>query len=485
SLMAGGTLVELLRRMERSPRLALLQAPIRLQGGSTLFARATQFASSAYGRLHERGLSRWAGVHGNYYGHNAVLRVSAFLESCALPVLRGEPPLGGHILSHDFVEAALLCRAGWQVELAHDLGSSFEGVPPTFIDYVARDRRWCQGNLQHLRIIRARGLVPMSRIHLGLGAAAYLAGGVWVAFLLLGVLLWRSSGQAFFGVAVPAAVGTLGLLLGPRLLSVLDLVRDRQRRRAHGGLFRLLAGFIFELTLSTALSPLLMLHHAGMVLQIVTGSAVGWRAQRRDASANFLDTLRVEAVPTLLGIAFASALWLYARALLPWLAPVWVPWVLAAPFAWFCSLEATGRLARSLGLLLVPSEIEPDEIIVRANELTALTRGDESARFRDLVLDPVLLEAHLARLPAPAAGVTPIKLDDLCARALRLGPAALSQKERERLSADPASMRRLHREAWQCWPVESWQPARHRPHLPSNAGALGAVAPEARGLRSV
>jgi membrane glycosyltransferase len=468
SLMTGSTLMQLVSRMHASPRLALLQAPIALAGGETLFARALQFASSLCGALFTRGLSRWSGPTANYYGHNAVIRVQAFLECCALPRLKGQPPLGGHILSHDFVEAALLCRGGWDVRLAHDLSGSFEGLPPTLPQYVARDRRWCQGNLQHLRVAAATGLSPMSRLHLLLGVASYLAGPAWLSFLTLGVVLSRSaSTSAYVELGVWISGGTAALLLLPRLLGLVATLARRDLRRAHGGGLRLSLGVLFELILSAALAPLLMLHHTRIVLSILLGRAVGWGTQSRRATGSFGASLRSEGWTTLCGAALVAASWQWAPGLLAWLAPIWAPWLLAIPIVALSSSVRLGSFTRWLGLLLVPSETEPDPLLARAEELRAFTAGDQAARFRDLVLDPVLVAAHLARLPAPAPGEVTPSLAELRQRALRVGPAGLSETERQTLAKDADSIRWLHREAWCCWPIESWNLARERPQLPA------------------
>ncbi len=466
SLMTGKSLVELVSRMNAEPRVALLQAPIELHGGQTLLARCLQFASSVSGPVFMRGLSAWSGSHGNYYGHNAIVRVKAFLECCALPKLAGEPPLGGHILSHDFVEAALLCRAGWEVRSVPELAGSFEGLPPTLAEYVARDRRWCQGNLQHLRIACSNGLRGMSRIHLLQGAAAYLCGPAWLAFVLLGAWLTRAPTPDFTRVSLLVTLGTVALLLVPRLLGACDTLLDRQRRKAHGGALALCSSTLLEIALTSLLAPILMLHHARSVVAIVFGRTVRWGAQNRHVSGSLLGCLRAEWPTTLLGALVAALLLVGAPDLLAWLAPLWLPWLGAVPLAWLFSAKASGAVARRAGLLCVPVERNQPEISLRAEELRVLTASDGAARFRDLVLDPVLLAAHLTRLPRSAEGAS--DLQELCRRALRLGPAGLTATERERLTQDAASMQRLHCEAWQEWPVEAWEVSRQRPQLPDD-----------------
>src|SRR5690606_13351711 len=185
-----------------------------------------------------------------------------FLDCCALPKLKGEPPFGGHVLSHDFVEAALLCRAGWEVRIAHDLeGGSYEELPPTLTDYVARDHRWCQGNLQHLRVAGMHGLLPMSRLHLLLGAFAYLSSPAWFAFVVLGLVAWQQTGAAFAEVAGLVGLGTVLVLVSPWVLGVLDGLRNGARRRRHGGALRLIPSGVLGLVLGALLAPLLMIHH--------------------------------------------------------------------------------------------------------------------------------------------------------------------------------------------------------------------------------
>lgn len=477
SVMSGETIIELVRRMEGSPRLGLLQAPIALAGGETLFARSLQFAASLCGPVFTRGLARWSGSEGNYYGHNAVIRVRAFLECCSLPVLEGKPPLGGHILSHDFVEAALLCRGGWHVRIAHDLEGSYEGLPPTLSEYVARDRRWCQGNLQHLRVALSSGLRPMSRIHLFLGVASYLAGPAWLLFLVSGLALARGASALYIELGGFFLVSAGVLLVGPRLLGYVATLSKGKLRRAHGGPIRLLLGMLLELVISAAIAPLMMVHHTRIVVSILLGGTVRWGAQRRQAGGQIVETVRSEALTTLLGLGLFGALWHWAPSLLGWLAPLWVPWSLAIPIATLTASTLLGSISRRMGFLSVPSETQPDPVFALAEELCVLTAGDQAARFRDLILDPVLVATHVSRLPkveGEGSADQLARLAELRHRALRGGPACLSESERQELASDAQSMRWLHREAWRHWPVESWQVARECAQLP----------PESRSPRS-
>jgi membrane glycosyltransferase len=469
SLMRADTLVSLVQRMEAAPKVALLQAPLFLHGGTTLFARSQQFAASVNGPMFTRGLGYFAGGQANYFGHNAIVRTRAFLDCCALPVLAGQPPLGGHILSHDFVEAALLCRAGWEVRIADDLGGSWEELPPSLPDYVARDRRWCQGNLQHLRIAMSEGLKPMSRVHMLVGAASYMAGPAWMLFVALGVYLALGVGGALVpgGIAIALTGATALLLLGPRVLGLIATLADRDRRRSHGGVLRVTTSWIAELMLGSLLAPLLMVHHARILLSILIGRAVKWGTQSRRARGKLRTIARSELPQTVIGVLAAAGLWQFAPHLLLWTVSVWGPLVLSIPIAMLVSSEAAGLAFQRAGLLLVTSETEPDELEHRVIDLQAHTTSDDTARFRDLVLDPLLVSIQLSRLENEGAQSS----DDPALlrtrqRALRMGPAALSSEDRRALSMDPDSLRFLHREAWRSWPVESWQLSREMPQLP-------------------
>ena len=189
SVVGGTAVAAMSARMSADPKLALIQTIPMLVGGQTLFARVIQFAGRIYGPPIARGVAAWSGDNGNFWGHNALIRVRAFAECCGLPELPGKPPFGGTILSHDFVEAALLRRAGWKVRLDWDLRASYEGSPPTLLDMAVRERRWAQGNLQHLRVIGARGFTALSRVHFAIGILGFVMSPLWLAMILVGLAL--------------------------------------------------------------------------------------------------------------------------------------------------------------------------------------------------------------------------------------------------------------------------------------------------------
>ncbi|MDR3508512.1 MAG: glucans biosynthesis glucosyltransferase MdoH, partial [Caulobacteraceae bacterium] len=283
SLMSGDTLVRLAAAMERNPRLGLLQTTPVLVNLNSLLARAQQFASRLYGPLLSRGIAWWSGGQGNYWGHNAIIRVRAFAEQAGLPHLPGRKPFGGHIMSHDFVEAALMRRAGWEVRMAPLLGGSYEETPPTLSDLIARDRRWCQGNLQHLMVLPSRGLHWISRLHLLRGVSSYLTAPIWLALLIMGVILalrpdlgaagWSDAMEDGAHPDSSAVLGifaiSMGFLLAPKLMAFGAMLADPDERRRFGGGRRAFRGLMLEMALSTLIAPILMLNQVRALASIL------------------------------------------------------------------------------------------------------------------------------------------------------------------------------------------------------------------------
>ena len=390
SLMSGNTLVRLIAAMERNPRVGLIQTLPVIVNGNTLFARIQQFAGRLYGPLIAHGLAWWHGPDGNYWGHNAAIRVRAFAERAGLPVLRGRKPFGGSIMSHDFVEAAMLRRGGWAIHMVPALSGSYEECPPSLTDYALRDRRWCQGNLQHLAVLPARGFHWVSRLHLLTGIGAYVTAPMWLAFLLVGLLLslqarfvrpeYFAPGFTLFPQwpvqdpvrAAQVFAGTLGLLLAPKLLGYLTLFGDKTLRRGCGGVVRGLFGVVIETLISGLVAPILMLMQTAAVLQILLGSDAGWRAQRRDDSAMPAgESFRRYRWHTLFGLSFAAAAYIVSPPLFLWMTPCIVGWLFAVPVAALTARPALGRALRRVGLLGIPEEREPPHILLDAQQSTA------------------------------------------------------------------------------------------------------------------
>lgn len=369
SVISAATLLELVEEMEEDPRTGLIQTVPRLVGGVTTFARLQQFAANVYGPVLAAGIAAWHGRNGNYWGHNAIVRTEAFARTAGLPELPGAPPLGGHILSHDFVEAALLRRAGWYVRLMPRLGGSWEGCPPALGDLIVRDRRWAQGNLQHLRLLGGRGLTLVSRLHLLLGAVSYIAAPVWALTLVIGMLLalqGKYTAPSYFGSesslfpkwpvfdaqkALALFVVTVLVVHLPKLLGAAWALRNAPERARHGGAARVIAGTLLESVCATLVAPVLMVTQTSAVLAILAGRDAGWGAQRRaSGDAPFRDFLRQHRWHLAWGLLTLGLCITISNAVLAWMSPIILGLMFAAPFAkatahaapqWIAALLAT------------------------------------------------------------------------------------------------------------------------------------------------
>ncbi len=372
SLMSGTAMRRLIRLMERHDRVALIQTVSYATGRETLFARIQQFAVRLYAPLALRGLEFWQGGEGSYWGHNAILRVAPFRQHCRLPVLSGRPPFGGEILCHDTVEAALLVRAGWEVRLLPETDGTWEEMPSNAMDLLGREKRWCQGNLQHARLLGLPGLRSGSRAHIVLGIGGYLAAPLWWAFLLLGALRvllgddTQGLGLLAYGATEPGAAAALlfvsaALLIAmPRVLNLWRALGDRQACQSFGGARRLLAGAAVEQVFWLLLGPVLSLVNAGFVLRTLGGQVVRWEAQHRGdrhispAEAATLHWPQM-VVAVIVGAACIKAGGWYAA----WMAPSALGLLLSP---WLTSLSSRvdlGRQSQRRGLFMTEDDMKP------------------------------------------------------------------------------------------------------------------------------
>jgi membrane glycosyltransferase len=423
SVMSAEALIRLAAAMEAHPRVGLIQSLPVIVNGRSLFARMQQFAGRLYGPVIAHGIAFWHGAEGNYWGHNAMIRTAAFAEAAGLPHLPGRKPFGGTIMSHDFVEAALMRRRGWAIHFVPALPGSYEESPPALSDLAIRDRRWCQGNLQHLGVLPTRGLHPVSRSHLLVGIGSYITAPLWLLFLVCGVLLalqarfvlpvYFPAGPALFPdwpVFDPVRakwvfIGTMGLLLVPKLLAWAAMLMDRSWRRGHGGTVRSLVSVVIETVLAGLLAPVTMLTQSVDVVSILSGRDSGWSAQTRDdGRLPMRQVARLYWQHTVFGILFGVAAFLVSPYLAAWMSPVVIGLALAIPLATWTARRSAGQGLRRAGLLLIPEEREPPSILSRTLALRIewdrlAPEGEALERLR---ADPALLAAHRAMLPPPA-----------------------------------------------------------------------------------
>lgn len=366
STMAGETVLRLVDAMEMNPRIGLIQTTPTIIKASTLFARVSQFSVRLYGRVAAAGLAWWTGSDSSYWGHNAIIRTRAFAECAGLPILPGVKPFGGNVLSHDVVEAAMLRRAGWAVHVTAALDGSCEETPPTITDFIRREHRWCQGNLQHLKLVGAAGLHPMSRLQLILGCAAYLASPLWLASLATGLAIqlsypidWGSWWYVLNPEFTPFTVASLFaaiLLIGPKIMGAALVMSRPAELRAFGGATQLTKGVLSEVAVSAILAPILMVANTHAVLQIMRGQDAGWQVQQRDADGLILaDAFKSMRWQMVVGACFVIAL-AFRPDLSMFFAPIVLP-LLASPWiAMWTSRRRAGDAFAARGWMIIPEE---------------------------------------------------------------------------------------------------------------------------------
>jgi membrane glycosyltransferase len=470
SLIDAPTLRRLAQDMNADPDLGILQTAPQLIGATTFFGRLQQFAGCAYGPVITRGLSAWSGDSGNYWGHNAIIRMAAFAQHCGLPELAGRKPFGGFILSHDFVEAALMRRSGWKVRMATDCGGSWEESPPSLIDVAVRDRRWAQGNLQHMKIIGSAGLSFTSRMHLGVGIMSYLSSPLWLVMLGIGFALavqshlirpeyFNHDFQLFptwprFNVELMMTLFwfSMVVLLIPKMLGLLHALLSRRIRRGGGGVIGVAASVSLEVILSALYAPVLMLIQSRHVFEVFVGRDSGWKPQRRDGrGTSWSDAWHYHKRHMFLSCVTAVIVWFLSPPLLAWLSPALLGLFLAVPLSRASGSERLGRWLSRLALLRTPEEAETPALVARREELVreASAAPDDGlrhlARNRESRLTHI--NGNLARPadprghPDPYAFTAEQKLKD--ARSLDEALAWLTAVERVEVAGDARLLNQL------------------------------------------
>jgi membrane glycosyltransferase len=459
SIMSGSCLTTLVRIMEARPDAGIVQTAPRAVLRDTLHARVQQFATHVYGPVFTAGLHFWQLGESHYWGHNAIIRLAPFMRHCALAPLPGRGSLSGEILSHDFVEAALMRRAGWGVWIAYDLDGSYEETPPNLLDEVKRDRRWCHGNLMNFRLFAAEGIRPVHRAVFLTGLLAYVSAPLWFAFLVLSTSLlvgtanlepqyfplpyqlfplwpsWRPE----HALALFAAVA--GLLFVPKILGA--LVAGWHDAKRYGGGWRLAASTLVEMILSALLAPVRMLFHTQFVLAALFGWKIQWKSPaREDAATSVGEALRRHGVQTLIGLGWMAIVLYTVPHFVGWVAPVALGLALSIPISVLTSSRELGASARQGGLFLTPGETDMP-VEARATRRYTLA-ATSSPGFVDAVLDPevnrLLAKAGRARRSLSAR----TRLDALVEVGATKGPSGLDGAARLALLRDGRALASLH-----------------------------------------
>lgn len=470
SLMGGEELVNLVRIMERNYNVGICQTAPRIVFGESLWGRLQQFANRFYGPVFMSGLNSWQQGDGNYWGHNAIIRMAPFMDHCALPDLPGREPFGGKILSHDFVEAALMRRAGYEVWLAGEYEGSYEEGPQDIIEHAVRDRRWCQGNLQHVWLLFSRGLMPSSRIHLANGILGYASSLFWLMFLILGgilaynrersgLTLLPESGFANFWeltIAQHAALLaglTFTLLFLPKVLGLLDGWMEAGRAKGFGGRIRIFFSVVFETLVSALVAPVFMIYHSGFVVATMLGKGVSWTTQKRVAGKGlrFFDAFRAHKYHVLAGIAILYLSQGISVAFSLWMSPIWLGLAFAPLTSFVLSKPSLGRLLNRMGILLIPEELKEPEVLTLARlgeqEFSELEEFSGSfSNFERAAVDPYVNAVRVAMArKSKSSSLVP---KDLVAQALRKGAESLTVADRKEILDSPDALLCLYDRIW-------------------------------------
>ncbi|RMN93732.1 Glucans biosynthesis glucosyltransferase H [Pseudomonas coronafaciens pv. coronafaciens] len=468
SVMSGECLTSLVRLMEATPDAGIIQTAPRASGMDTLYARMQQFATRVYGPLFTAGLHFWQLGESHYWGHNAIIRMKPFIEHCALAPLPGKGAFAGAILSHDFVEAALMRRAGWGVWIAYDLPGSYEELPPNLLDELKRDRRWCHGNLMNFRLFLVKGMHPVHRAVFLTGVMSYLSAPLWFFFLVLSTALLAVNTlmePTYFleprqlyplwpqwhpEKAVALFSTTIVLLFLPKLLSVILIWA--KGAEGFGGKLKVTVSMLLEMLFSVLLAPVRMLFHTRFVLAAFLGWAATWNSpQRDDDSTPWIEAVKRHGPQTLLGACWALLVFWLNPSFLWWLAPIVVSLMLSIPVSVISSRTGLGLKARDEKFFLIPEEFEPPQELISTDHYTHENRWHALKQgFIRAVVDPrqnalaCALATSRHRQAQPIEVVRMERVD----HALKVGPAKLSNQERLMLLSDPVALGRLHERVW-------------------------------------
>jgi membrane glycosyltransferase len=316
SVMSGDAMLRLVRVMQANPAIGILQSLVVGRPATSGFARIFQFGMRHGMRTHTVGMSWWQGPNGPYWGHNAAVRLAPFVAHCHLPILPGKPPLGGVVLSHDQVEAVLMQAAGYDVRVIADEFESWEENPPSLPDFIKRDLRWCQGNMQYLKLLLRPGLRPLGRFQLVNAIMMYLGAPSWVLMLvaglaaaLIGAPTKLAADRAVFPTELAFGLyfGMMAIGFAPRLLGVIDALTSRRQRPLYGGAALLLLGALVDALFTLLIGPLVMIAQAQFVIGLLFGKRMLWEAQNRDGhDVPVADALSGTVPQMIFGLGFAG-----------------------------------------------------------------------------------------------------------------------------------------------------------------------------------
>ncbi len=367
SVMSGEAIVKLVRMMQAYPKLGILQSLVVGMPSSSAFARTFQFGMRHGMRAYTMGQAWWVGDCGPFWGHNAVVRIKPFRDSCELPILSGQPPLGGHILSHDQVEATFMRRAGYEVRVLPVENGSWEENPPTMLDFAKRDVRWCQGNMQYIKLLNTPGLHTMSRFQLVWAVLMFVGLPAWTLMIaLLPLAAWQAQSVQNYptGLAIFLYLLFFGMYLMPKIAGLIDVVLTKGGMNQYGGPLRFIASAALELVFSFLQGAISTIRTTIFMVGLAFGKSVTWGGQSRDAYGISWRTAVENLWPqTLFGVIVCGLLYLISPTVLWWSLPLTAGYLVAIPFAVTTASPALGRVFQKIGLCGIPEDFAaPKEV---------------------------------------------------------------------------------------------------------------------------
>lgn len=460
SLMSGALMVAMTRIMEKNPGVGILQTFPKQVASETLLGRLMQFAQALYGPAFMAGINYWQGGEANFWGHNAIIRLEPFIKECALPPLPKTVPFGGHILSHDFVEAALMRKAGYAVRLLNTIRGSYEEGPPTLIDTLKRDRRWCQGNMQHFWLLFAKGWHFMSRMNFFHGVLSYVSSPLWFVFLVLSTYL--AATPVMHDSAQVARAGqlllwlTVMLIFLPKVVIVLDEMFTGRLFKPLPQRLMTLVGSIADTVIFTLMAPVMMWFHSRFVVKIILGQGVSWVAQKRKSGGgvDWREAILTFGGITLLGVVWSMIAWWVSIDFLIWISPILISFLLAVPLAIILGSSKSGL---RFGLFLTPEELEPPTVLSDLEDNLAEVKTrlqlppeiEKNYGLMQVCLDPYVNGLHVSLLRRRRNTEDSSEyLEQIADRFIKQGPQALKPREVNAIINDTDTVASLHYRLW-------------------------------------
>jgi membrane glycosyltransferase len=366
SLMSGDAIVKLVRVMQACPKIGILQSLVVGMPSNSVFARIFQFGMRHGMRAYTMGQAWWVGDCGPFWGHNAVVRIKPFVEECELPVLPGGPPLGGHILSHDQVEATFMRRAGYECRVLPVEMGSWEENPPTILEFARRDTRWCQGNMQYWGLLKTPGLLPMSRFQLAWAILMFLGTPAWTLLIALAAIQPFLVDQNTFptGSLVALYIVYLLMYLSPKIAGFIDILASSEESRRYGGRLKFILGAVVELTFSFLLGAVTTFRTTIFMIGLIFGKTVSWNGQARDAHGIPLQTALQGMWPQLVfGLIVMIVAYVGSPLLFAWGLIMTLGYVTGVPFGMFTADPELGKAMARSRICGIPEEYDaPAEV---------------------------------------------------------------------------------------------------------------------------